>query len=146
MKKHFLPVGIVFLSLLFLSVFLSVLAFAGKVEGRGQEWLDAQKDPPQVNVNGEWNAKDWGVFHLKQDEGSRDVSGDGYGYDLTGVVSGKRLFLLFHHGGGSVAYCATLTSDDDKTLTGTYSYRVTRLRFGHGLCQEKGRPMQMTKR
>jgi hypothetical protein len=137
MKRYFLACGLVFLSL---------LAYAGTVESRGRAWLDAQEDPPLINVSGSWDVQDWGVFHLKQAEGSRDVSGDGYGYDLTGVVSGKRLFLLFHHGGGAVDYCATLSADDEaKNMSGTFSYRVTRLRFGHGLCQQKGKPMKMTK-
>lgn len=113
---------------------------------RGKAWLDAQKDPPAINVNGAWNSEVWGDFRLIQAQGGRNVSGDAPGYELTGVVSGKRLFLLFHSGKGKVEYCATLNSEADNKLSGGYADRVTRLRFGHGLCQEKTRPMHMIKR
>ena len=115
------------------------------VGDRGRAWLDAQKDPPSINVTGAWNSQEWGDLRLIQAQGSRDVSGDAPGYELTGVVSGKRLFLLFHTGKGKVDYCATLGAETDNKLSGGYSDRVTRLRFGHGLCQEKSRPMHMIK-
>jgi len=116
------------------------------VGDRGKAWLDAQKDPPAMNVTGGWNSEEWGDLRLIQTQGSRDVSGDASGYELTGVVSGKRLFLLFHNRKGKVDYCATLSTAADNKLSGGYSDRVTRLRFGHGLCQEKSRPMQMIKK
>ena len=122
------------------------LPSSANVGDRGRTWLDAQKDPPAVNVTGAWNSGEWGDLRLIQTQGSRNVSGDAPGYELTGVVSGKRLFLLFHNGKGKVEYCATLDTAADNKLSGGYSYRVTRLRFGHGLCQEKSRPMQMIKK
>ena len=137
MKKYFLTTGLLLLSL---------VAFAAKVEDRGKEWLDAQKDPPAVNVSGDWNSPEWGAFHLTQAQGSRDVSGNAPGYEVVGAVSGKKLFMLFATKSGNIDYCATLSSENDNTLTGTYSDRVTRLRFGHGLCQEKSRPIHMTKK
>jgi hypothetical protein len=97
------------------------------VGDRGKAWLDAQKDPPAVNVSGAWNSEEWGDFRLIQAQGSRNVSGDAPGYELTGVVSGKRLFLLFHTGKGKVEYCATLNSEADNKLSGGYADRVTRL-------------------
>ena len=116
---------------------------AAKVEVEGKAWLDAQKDPPAMNVNGAWNSEEWGAFLLTQAEGSRDVTGKGGGYDITGVVSGKRLFMLFStkH---TVDYCATLSLSDENSLTGTYSDRKSRLKSG--LCQESSRPMIMTKK
>jgi serine/threonine protein kinase len=122
------------------------LPSSANVGDRGRAWLDAQKDPPAINVTGAWNSEEWGDLHLIQNQGRRDVSGDAHGYELTGVVSGKRLFLLFHNGRGKVDYCATLDTAADNKLSGGYSDRVTRLRFGHGLCQEKSRPMQMIKK
>jgi hypothetical protein len=116
------------------------------VGDRGRAWLDAQRDPPAINVTGAWNSEEWGDLRLIQTQGRRDVSGDAPGYELTGVVSGKRLFLLFHNSKGKVDYCATLDTAADNKLSGGYSDRVTRLRFGHGLCQEKSRPMHMIKR
>jgi hypothetical protein len=116
---------------------------AAKVEVEGKAWLDAQKDPPEMNVNGPWDSEEWGAFHLIQAEGSRDVSGNGGGYDITGVVSGKHLFLLFstRH---TVDYCATLSPNEEHGLAGTYSDRKSRLHSG--LCQESSRPMNMTRK
>ena len=116
---------------------------AGNMENEGKGWLDAQKDPPAMNVNGIWDSDEWGVFHLTQAEGSREVSGSGGGYGITGVVSGKRLFMLFTTD-RTVEYCATLSSDSDHSLAGSYSSRKSRLK--RGLCQEKTRPMYMTKK
>jgi hypothetical protein len=129
------------LLLLFIS-FPTSLA-AARVEVEGKAWLDSQKDPAEINVNGAWDSEEWGAFHLIQTDGSRDVSGNGGGYDITGVVSGKRLFLLFstRH---TVDYCATLSPNGEHALAGTYSDRKSRLHSG--LCQESSRPMNMTRK
>jgi hypothetical protein len=127
------------------ALFLAIPAFAGKVENQGREWLDEHKDSPQVNVTGTWESPDWNTVTLTQAEGSRDVSGTDKKFDLTGVVSGNNLYLLFAHSNGSVGFCATLTSGSDGGLTGMYSYRVTRLKLGHGLCQSKGYRLRMKK-
>jgi hypothetical protein len=115
------------------------------LEDQGKAWLDAQKDPAAINVSGTWDSE-FGDLHLKQAEGSREVAGDGGGYDLSGVVSGKSLYLLFatHH--GTVDYCAVADFQSDSVLTGKYYNRLSRLRFGAGLCQEKSRPLNMRKR
>lgn len=136
--------NILSIMLIMLALFLAFPAAAGKVEGGGREWLDEHKDSPQVNVTGTWESPDWGkALNLTQAEGSRDVSGTDTKFELTGVVSGKNLYLLFAHGNGGVGFCATLTSDSDNSLTGMYSYRVTRLKLGHGLCQSKGYPLRL---
>jgi hypothetical protein len=131
--------------LVMLALFLAIPADAAKVEGRGQEWLNEQKDPPQVNVTGSWQSPDWGTLKLTQAEGSRDVSGTDNHYELTGVVSGREFYLLFSKSSGSVAFCAILVSASDGILNGTYSYPVTRLRLGHGLCQGKSYRLRLTK-
>jgi hypothetical protein len=133
--------------LVMLALSLAIPADAAKVEGRGREWLDEQKNSPQVNVTGSWQSRDWGTLTLTQAEGSRDVSGGTDDYELTGVVSGKELYLLFAESSGSVAFCAILISESDGILNGTYSYRVTRWRLGHGLCQgnRKSYRLRMTK-
>jgi hypothetical protein len=110
------------------------------VEVEGKAWLDAQKDPAEINVNGAWDSEEWGDFHLNQSEGSREVRGNGGGYELVGVVSGKRVFLLFF-ANDTVDYCATLSPNGENSLAGTYSNRKSRLHSG--LCQEKSRPMNM---
>jgi hypothetical protein len=116
---------------------------AAKVEVEGKAWLDAQKDPAELNVNGAWDADEWGTLHLTQSDGSRDVHGNGDGYDILGVVSGKRLFLLFSEK-HTVEYCATLSPNGENSLAGTYSDRKSRLHSG--LCQESSRPMNMKKK
>lgn len=116
---------------------------ATKTEDQGKAWLDAQKNPSSINVNGTWDSEEWGVFHLSQAEGSRDVGGSGGGYVIKGVVSGKSLFMLFYTD-RTVEYCATLSLDGNNAFTGSYSNRVSR--FSKGLCQDKSRPMYMTKR
>jgi len=118
---------------------------AGTVEDQGKAWLDAQKDPAAISVDGTWSSDAFGDLQLSQDAGSRDVHGVGGGYGLTGIVSGKSLYLLFTSG-RTVEYCAVLKSGSGNSLMGTYSDRVTRLRFGLGLCQVKGRPMFMSKK
>lgn len=128
-----------------LALFLAIPAAAGTVEGRGREWLDEHKDSPQVNVTGSWESPDWGALSLTQAEGSRDVSGKDKRFELTGVVSGKEVYLLFHKSSGNVAFCATLISESDGLMNGTYSYPVSRLKFGHGLCQGKSYRLRMTK-
>lgn len=129
--------------LLLLCISLPIRTSAAKVEVEGKAWLDAQKDPAAINVNGAWDSEEWGDFHLLQAEGSREVSGNGGGYEVTGVVSGNRLFMLLstHH---TVEYCATLSPNGENALIGTYSDRKSRVHSG--LCQEKTRPMNMTKK
>ncbi|MGD0902059.1 MAG: hypothetical protein ABR924_03865 [Terracidiphilus sp.] len=129
-----------------LCISLPALLIAGSLENQGKAWLDAQTEPPAINVNGTWDSE-FGDIHLSQAAGSREVSGIGGGYELTGVVSGKRLYLLFSIG-GSVDYCATVSYESDNSLTGTYSNRVSRHQAKSGLCQgpEKSRPLFMSKK
>jgi hypothetical protein len=128
------------LLLLCISFPTSLTATKGEVEGKA--WLDAQKDPAAINVNGAWDSDEWGTFHLVQTEGSREVSGNGGGYVITGVVSGKSLFMLFSSR-RAVDYCATVSPNGENSLIGTYSDRRSLLRSG--LCQERTRPMNMKK-
>jgi hypothetical protein len=131
------------MTLLLLCIFLPTSLTAAKVEVEGKAWLDSQKDPAELNVNGAWDADEWGTLHLTQSDGSRDVSGNGDGYDIVGVVSGKRLFLLFSQK-HTVEYCATLSPNGENSFAGTYSDRKSRLHSG--LCQESSRPMYMKKK
>ncbi len=132
MKKYcslLLPVAVV----LILAVNLS----ARNLETKGKAWLDPHNEAAAVNVNGNWHEKNWGRVVLIQAEGSRDVTGDGDGWEITGVVSGKQIFLVFSHK-GSVAYTAVLTSESDKSLNGSYSKGFMREKT-------KTRPMHLTK-
>jgi hypothetical protein len=53
------------------------------------------------------------------------------------VVSGKRIFLLFHNK-GKVVYCAELAQEDDGTFMGSYTRGIPTEK-------SKGRPMHLTK-
>ena len=132
MKKRlrlFLPMGMV--------VVLSVALSAGDLETKGKSWLAPHSEPAAINVNGSWHEKEWGQIVLIQAQGSRDVTGDGDGWDINGVVSGKQVFLLFSHK-GKVNYSAQLTSEGDASLNGFYS---------RGFMDEKKKhkPMRMIK-
>jgi hypothetical protein len=132
MKRYLfllLPVGMV----LMLAVGLS----ARNLDTKGKAWLDAHSEAAAINVNGDWHAKEWGKIVLNQAQGSRDVTGTGDGWDISGVVSGKQVFLLFSHK-GNVTYTAELTSEGENSLNGSYSK-------GFMGDKTKGRPMHLTK-
>jgi hypothetical protein len=130
-------------AILLLCVSFPVSLTAAKGELEGKAWLEAQKDPAAINVNGTWDSEEWGTFHLVQTEGSREVSGNGAGYEITGVVSGKSLFMLFISS-RALNYCATLSPNGENSLIGAYSNRRSLLHSGD--CREKTRPMNMTKK
>ena len=140
MNKSFFKIFAMF----FLLVFAASLS-AGTLENKGQAWLDAQTDPAAINVSGTWKSSVFGELSLSQAAGSREVTGSGGAYELTGVVSGKELFLLFGDQRGTVNYCAVLNSEGDNSLAGTYHYRTSRIVNRGGLCQEKSYPISMKK-
>jgi hypothetical protein len=53
-------------TLLLLCISFSTSLAAAKVEVEGKAWLDAQKDPAEMNVNGAWSSEEWGAFLLTQ--------------------------------------------------------------------------------
>ena len=132
MKKHFsllLATGVV--------LFFALSVSAKDVDTKGKAWLDTHKDPATINVNGKWHAREWGRVTLIQSEGSREVTGDGDGWKITGVVSGNQIFLLFHNR-GKVNYTAELTAQGDSKLDGSYSR-------GFMTDKTKHKPMLLTK-
>jgi len=104
---------------------MAVVVFAQKVEKEGKAWLAQYNEAAAINVNGSWNAGDWGKIVLTQAEGSREVTGSGDGWKIDGVVSGKKIYLLFSHK-GRVNYCAELTAESADLLTGEYSNGMMR--------------------
>lgn len=98
----------------------TVLLHAQKEEKEGKAWLDAYTDPPALNVTGIWTGKDWGKVALNQHEGSRRIIGAGDGWDISGVNSGKDVYLLFCHE-GKIAYSAKMTAEGASQLTGVYT-------------------------
>ena len=91
-----------------------------KLRTEGQAWLERFTEAPAVNVNGAWRSDDWGLVTLKHADGSRDVTGTGDGWEITGVVSGNKLYLLFCDD-GEINYSAILEADGPKRLTGSYA-------------------------
>jgi len=111
---------------------------AGNLDTKGKAWLAAHNDPAAINVKGDWYAKEWGKIILNQAEGSKDVTGSGDGWEITGVVSGKQVFLLFSNR-GRVTYSAELTSQSDGSLDGSYTK-------GFMGDKSKGKSMHLTKK
>ncbi len=133
MKKYirgFLPIAVVF--------FVAIAASGAKVEKEGKAWLGAHSDPATINVNGIWYDKNWGNIVLNQAEGARELSGSGDNWDVNGVASGNRVYLLFSKN-GRIEYSAVLTAAGDYALEGSYS---------RGLVAEgaEGTKMRLTKR
>jgi len=56
------------LALLLLCISYPTSVAAAKVEVEGKAWLDSQKDPAEINMNGTWNSEEWGDLHLIQPE------------------------------------------------------------------------------
>jgi hypothetical protein len=106
-----------------------------KLDKEGKQWLAGYSQPAKVNVNGTWRAKEWGEVKLVQEQGSREVTGRGDGWEITGVVSGNEACLLFSGRGGDINYWARLTMEGDNKLNGSYA------RFG----SSKSKPMLLTK-
>ena len=88
------------------------VAGAQSVERQGKAWLDRYTRPAEMNVTGTWKSDDWGPVKLEQPKDGRGVTGTGDGWDITGVVSGKELFLIFS-GHGKVAYSAKLSAEGE---------------------------------
>jgi hypothetical protein len=124
-------------ALFVLQIAFTVLLHPQKEEKEGKAWLDAYADPPALNVTGVWTGKDWGKVSLNQREGSRKVIGSGDGWDISGVVSGKDVYLLFCHN-GKVAYSAKMTAEGASQLTGTYANGILTSR-------SKTRPISLSK-
>ncbi len=90
----------------------------------GKTWLDSHTEPALINVNGSWRGSEWGDIVLHQTEGSGELKGSCDKWDINGLVSGNRVYLLFASY-GDVAYSAVLTAaGDNKILDGDYAKGV----------------------
>jgi hypothetical protein len=103
-----------------IALFFATVLVAQKVEKEGKAWLAGKAEPAEINVAGTWHAGVWGRVILNQREGSRDITGTGDEWDILGVVSGKKVFLLFSHK-GRIAYSAELSPDGPSSLAGNYA-------------------------
>jgi len=127
-----------FLAIVALLVLAPSMNARTPLKKNGRVWLDAHADAALINVDGNWFAREWGPIILNQTKDSREVTGNGDGWDITGVVSGKQVFLLFSSHGG-VVYSAALTGDGEMTLDGSYT---------KGLMKDttKGKSMRLIKK
>jgi hypothetical protein len=91
-----------------------------RVDKDGKAWLDRNTEAAGASVSGVWANEEWGDVTLDQPEGSRTITGDGDLWKIDGVISGKRVFLLFSRT-GTVEYSAVLVLQNDDTLEGSYS-------------------------
>jgi hypothetical protein len=110
---------------LVLAVTLSALVFDSSVfsqseDKEGRAWLDANKGAVTLNVTGVWEGGEWGRIPLSQQEGGRRIIGTGDGWDISGIVSGNEVYLLFSHK-GRVGFSAKLASEGPNLLTGVYA-------------------------
>lgn len=110
---------------------LAVVALAGvlsascanypKQQARADAWLAAQTAKPEINVSGLWTAPNWGAAQLRQ--AGRNVSGTLDRYSVSGVVSGRRAYLVLSEGGWPF-YTAVLQPRGRDYLVGKYSESV----------------------
>ncbi|MGD0681482.1 MAG: hypothetical protein ABR990_05480 [Terracidiphilus sp.] len=106
---------------LFILVFaFSVLLHGQTDEREGKSWLDTNTAPPQMNVTGIWDGGDWGMVSLNQHQGGRRIIGTADSWDVTGIVSGKTVYLLIWKK-DKVAFSARLTIEGSSQLTGVYA-------------------------
>jgi hypothetical protein len=105
-----------------LVLFLGGALLGQKVESEGKTWLNSNKEPAAVNVNGKWHAGDWELITLTQAAGRRDItdSASGDSLDILGVVSATKVFLLFSRN-GNVKYSTELSPEGSNVLAGHFA-------------------------
>lgn len=99
----------------------------------GDNWLSDQTGPADINLSGSWISDDWGRATLLQN--GRRVSGSLGGYEVEGVVSGQRAYLLIAQGDWYY-YSAVLELQRPGLLTGRFSRAIPFVR-------SLGRPMRL---
>ena len=118
------PFVIIFLTLSLIFV-ISSTSGAAK-QGEDDLWLWLNKisggEPPQIDITGKWRDAQgtgtftWGEGHLRQEQNK--ISGAIGDYNVIGIVSGKKVYLVFLNS-GRVYYRARLEMSQD-LLTGNY--------------------------
>jgi hypothetical protein len=120
-------------------VILAGILSAQKEDKEGKEWLAscAGNEAAALNVTGLWKSEAWGIISLNQRKDSRNVIGSGDGWDITGVVGGNTVCLLFSSG-GRVAYSMKSTEEQPGQLSGVYAKGLIS-------ADSKTRPMRLLK-
>jgi hypothetical protein len=112
---------------------------ARKIDSEGNAWLDAHKlDAPEIDISGEWHEHAWGTMTLRQGEDNGEVVGKSPEYDLIGVVSGKKAYLIFATK-GKTEYSAIVSMTSDGRLEGKYEGGIIK-------DESKGRSIELKKR
>jgi len=117
-------IGMQKLSCLAVIVVLAVCADScsgGLPAVKGSAWLSRKAiEPPELSISGNWNSPSWSLVIIKQ-EGA-ELSGNGDGWPMKGVVSGKTAYLVFfNETQEKVFYRAELEPGQNNTLVGHYS-------------------------
>lgn len=99
----------------------------------GDNWLSDQSEPAGFSLSGNWISDDWGRATLIQN--GRRVSGSLGGYEVQGVVSGQRAYLLIAQGDWYY-YSAVLELQRPGLLTGRFSRAIP-------FVKSLGRPMRL---
>lgn len=87
----------------------------------GDRWLSDQLEPAAINVTGNWLSDDWGRAELVQS--GRRISGRLGDYDVRGVASGNRAYLLIASGEWYY-YSAILEMPRPGLLSGRFSRMI----------------------
>jgi hypothetical protein len=132
----------VLLALLLIFVISSTSGASKQEEDDLWLWLNkiSGGQPPEINVTGKWRDTEgsglltWGEGHLRQEQNK--VSGVIGDYNVIGIVSGKKVYLVFLYR-GAVYYTARLEMSQD-LLTGNYFNAKDKE-------QKKGYPTSFTK-
>ena len=86
-----------------------------------RSWLSDQVMPAQINVSGHWNSPSWGKVFLAQND--RAVNGYIGDYNVEGVVSGNKAYLLARDGDWYY-YSIILEMPAESLLIGYYSKSI----------------------
>jgi hypothetical protein len=87
----------------------------------GHAWISDQILPSEINVAGSWKSRDWGDASLSQAD--RAVKGRIGEYQVDGVVSGAKAYLLASNGGW-YQYSVILEMPSPNLLIGYYSRSI----------------------
>jgi hypothetical protein len=108
------------------------------IDAAGNAWLDAHKDAPEIDINGEWHEHVWGTVRLRQEASTGELVGRSADYDMIGVVSGKKAYLIFANK-GATNYSAVVSLEGGNRLEGKYASGIMR-------DESKGRSINLVKR
>jgi hypothetical protein len=121
--EEYMKKTVIFFQAVILLIGISVIEGAGYAQQTDMQATPAVQNAavPNVNVNGVWDGREWGKVTLNQAPGSCEIIGDGDGWRIDGVVSGKNVYLAFsHRRTRRVEYTAKLVAESENKLVGEY--------------------------